>query len=74
LGELLASLAATSTGSSTRIERALVLDEPPSLDADEITDKGSLNARAILDRRAARVRELFDDESPAVIRLTKERL
>ena len=35
------------------------MDEPPSLDAGEITDKGSLNQRAVLDRRAAQVAELY---------------
>jgi feruloyl-CoA synthase len=35
------------------------MQEPPSLDAGEITDKGSLNQRAVLDRRAAIVEELY---------------
>ena len=50
-----------STGSSNRIARALVLDEPPSLDAGEMTDKGSINQRAVLKRRAALVEELYSD-------------
>jgi len=70
---LLASLARSSSGSSTRIERLMLLEEPPSLDANEITDKGSLNARAILDRRAALVNELYDDASPHPIALSLER-
>lgn len=57
--ELLASFNATSTGSSNRVGRFAVLDEPPSLDAGEITDKGTLNARAILKRRSALVEELY---------------
>jgi feruloyl-CoA synthase len=48
-----------STGSSNRIARALVLEEPPSLDAGEMTDKGSINQRAVLARRAALVEELY---------------
>ena len=48
-----------STGSSNRIARLLVLDEPPSLDAGEMTDKGSINQRAVLARRAALVDELY---------------
>ena len=48
-----------STGSSNRIARALVLEEPPSLDAGEMTDKGSINQRAVLARRAALVDELY---------------
>jgi feruloyl-CoA synthase len=46
-------------GSSTRIARALVLAEPPSIDAGEITDKGYLNQRAILARRADHVAALY---------------
>jgi len=71
--DLLATLARESTGSSTRIERLILLEEPPSLDANEITDKGSLNARAILERRAALVNELFTDTSPQTILPTLER-
>ena len=49
------------TGSSNRIARALVLEEPPSLDAGEMTDKGSINQRAVLRRRAALVDELYSN-------------
>jgi len=55
-----------STGSSNHIARMLVLDEPPSLDAGEMTDKGSLNQRAVLARRAAMVEELYAG-SPRVL-------
>ncbi len=57
LGAMLAELSHASTGSATRIERAVLLEEPPSLDAGEITDKGSLNQRAVLARRAAIVED-----------------
>ena len=53
------ALAGQSTGSSTFVARAIVLDEPPSLDAKEITDKGSLNQKAVLQRRAAAVEDLY---------------
>jgi feruloyl-CoA synthase len=46
-------------GSSTRVTRLLVLSEPPSIDANEITDKGYLNQRAVLERRAAAVAQLY---------------
>lgn len=53
-------------GSSRRIARALLLGEPPSIDAGEITDKGYINQRAVLTRRAAEVERLYaeapDDE------------
>ncbi len=39
--------------------RALVMTEPPSPDAGEITDKGYLNQRAVLERRAALVETLY---------------
>jgi len=48
-----------STGSSNRVARIIVLEEPPSLDAGEMTDKGSINQRAVLARRAALVDELY---------------
>jgi feruloyl-CoA synthase len=51
--------AAESTGSSNRIARAILAEEPPSLDAGEITDKGSFNQRNVLDRRAALVEEMY---------------
>ncbi len=56
------------SGSSRLVARALVLDQPPSLDAGEITDKGSLNSRGIRERRQAEVERLYDDGDPEVIR------
>ena len=41
--------------------RAVILDVPPSLDAKEITDKGSLNQKAVLQHRAATVEDLYAD-------------
>jgi feruloyl-CoA synthase len=52
---------ADQTGSSTRIERVLVMLEPPSIDAGEITDKGYVNQRTTLDRRGDLVARLFAD-------------
>ena len=46
--EALASFAVTHAGSSTRIERAMLLAEPPSIDGGELTDKRSLNQKAVL--------------------------
>jgi feruloyl-CoA synthase len=55
----LGDLARSSPGSSTHIARIILLDELPSLDANEITDKGSINQRAVLARRADLVDELY---------------
>lgn len=50
-------------GSSTHATRALLLAEPASVDGGEITDKGYINQRAVLTRRAAAVAALEDDAS-----------
>jgi len=57
--ELLTRLAALSPGSSTRVTRAVLMAEPPSMDKSEATDKGSINQRAVLRNRAALVDELY---------------
>jgi feruloyl-CoA synthase len=59
LARRLRSFAARATGSSNCIRRALILEEPPSLDAGEMTDKGSINQRAVLSRRISLVEELY---------------
>jgi feruloyl-CoA synthase len=64
--ELLREFAGAATGSSNRIATALLLDTPPSIDAHEITDKGSLNQGAVLRHRAPLVEELYRG-SPRVI-------
>jgi feruloyl-CoA synthase len=59
---------AADGGSSMHPTRALILEEPPSIDAGEITDKGYINQRAVLERRAALVEELHSSAvGPAVI-------
>ncbi|MDF1803702.1 feruloyl-CoA synthase [Thalassovita sp.] len=65
----LAALAEDATGSSTRIGRALVLAEPPSLADHEITAKGNLNMRKVLTRRADLVARIYDDADADVIRV-----
>jgi len=60
IAEALRKLAAeTGAGSSTHPVRALVMTDPPSIDANEITDKGYMNQRAVLERRAALVERLY---------------
>jgi feruloyl-CoA synthase len=64
---LLQSLAVGSPGTSTRVERAILMAEPPSMDKSEMTDKGSINQRAVLKNRAALVEELYAAPPPARI-------
>ena len=61
-------LAREATGSSTRIARAMIMDLPPSIDASEVTDKGSINQRAVLKNRAALVERLYAEPlDPSII-------
>jgi feruloyl-CoA synthase len=64
---LLQSLAAASPGSSTRVMRAIVMAEPPSMDKGEMTDKGSINQRAVLKDRAALVEQLYASAPPPAV-------
>jgi feruloyl-CoA synthase len=61
LRERLAAYNEANPASSTRVRRVVLLAEPPSLDANEITDKGYVNQRAALARRAADVEALFGE-------------
>ena len=56
--------ATTQGASSRRIARVLLMTEPPSIDANEITDKGYINQKAGLTRRATLVQRLYA-EPPA---------
>jgi len=62
--ERMTGFLAAATGSSTRITRAILLDTPLSIDRGEVTDKGSINQRAVLDRRAGLIDALYSP-SPA---------
>jgi feruloyl-CoA synthase len=59
LTKRLANLASQSKGSSTRVNRALILDAMLSIDSGEVTDKGSINQRAVLKAREGLVGELY---------------
>ncbi|GLQ55388.1 feruloyl-CoA synthase [Devosia nitrariae] len=58
------ALAAKATGSASHVARAVLLDSPPSIDAGEITDKGSINQRAVMSVRARLVDDLYADPAP----------
>ncbi|WP_407177166.1 feruloyl-CoA synthase [Bradyrhizobium sp. STM 3562] len=49
----------SATGSSTRITRAILLDAPLSIDRGEVTDKGSINQRAVLEHRKELIEQLY---------------
>ncbi|WP_298106221.1 feruloyl-CoA synthase [Bradyrhizobium sp.] len=54
-----AAFHSAATGSSTRVARALLIDTPLSIDRGEVTDKGSINQRAVLEHRDALVELLY---------------
>src|SRR5436190_1495432 len=60
-------LLAGATGSSTRITRAVLLDTPLSIDRGEVTDKGSINQRAVLEHRSALVETVYSPAPPAQV-------
>jgi feruloyl-CoA synthase len=57
-------MAAVSTGSASRVARLHLMHEPPSIDKGEVTDKGSINQRAVLKHRDALVNALHDGSLP----------
>ena len=63
-GRLIDTFAGASTGTSSRVTRGVLLAEPPSLDIGEMTDKGSINQRAVLTHRTAIVEELYAAPPP----------
>lgn len=60
-------LLAGATGSSTRITRAVLLDTPLSIDRGEVTDKGSINQRAVLENRSALIETIYASTPPAQV-------
>ena len=58
---LATDLSLTATGSANRVTRLMLMAEPPSIDLGEVTDKGSINQRAVLKHRDALVQALYDE-------------
>ncbi len=73
LDGLLRKLAADATGTANRIVRAMWLTQAPSIDSGEVTDKGSINQRAVLTHRARLVDALYQANDAAVVQLTATR-
>ncbi|MGX9350070.1 feruloyl-CoA synthase [Shimia sp. W99] len=72
LGECRRRLAARDrevSGSSSRVTRAIVLAEPASMAESEMTAKGNLNYRRVLERRKALLDRLYAADDAAVVRL-----
>jgi feruloyl-CoA synthase len=66
----LRALGSMGAGSSQTPTRAMLMDEPPNADAGEITDKGYINQRAVIARRAAAVELLYTDAAdPRLVRV-----
>ncbi|RYY91263.1 MAG: feruloyl-CoA synthase, partial [Comamonadaceae bacterium] len=61
-------LAGDATGSANRIARAALMAEPPSIDKGEVTDKGSINQRAVLKHRDATVQAMHGDALPGTFK------
>ena len=66
--KMLDELARHATGSANRIARAALLTEPPSIDKGEVTDKGSINQRAVLKHRDELVQALHADALPHTLK------
>ena len=69
--KLVDQLAANATGSANRIARMCLLSEPPTIDRGEITDKGSINQRAVLSHRAETVEALHANTLHTILQPAK---
>ncbi len=70
--ERLDALAKTATGSASFVARALILDTPPAIDKGEITDKGSINQRAVMAARASLVEDLYAEPPPSHVLVARK--
>lgn len=68
MAAMVTELAQSATGSASRVTRAVVLTDPPNIDKGEITDKGSINQRAVLKERADLVAALYDGTVPYLLK------
>jgi feruloyl-CoA synthase len=66
--EMMNKLAEGATGSASCIRRLHLMHEPPSFDKGEVTDKGSINQRAVLTHREALVTALHDDTAHPIVK------
>jgi feruloyl-CoA synthase len=66
--QVIDELARSATGSAGRIARMCLMAEPPTLDRGEVTDKGSINQRAVLTHRAETVEALHADALHTILK------
>ena len=64
---LVTDLSLTATGSANRVTRLMLMAEPPSIDLGEVTDKGSINQRAVLKARDDLVQALYDETAGHIV-------
>jgi feruloyl-CoA synthase len=69
--DILDAMRKRSTGSSTCVERLILLDTPPSMDKGEMTDKGSINQRSVLDMRRTLVDDLYSAKPSDAVLIAK---
>ncbi|MCD6079093.1 MAG: feruloyl-CoA synthase, partial [Ramlibacter sp.] len=67
------ALAAQATGSASRVARLHLMHEAPSIDKGEVTDKGSINQRAVLKHRDALVQAFHDERLPFTLKPREEK-
>jgi feruloyl-CoA synthase len=65
--ERLATFAAEHSGHSTAVVRMILLEQPPSIDAQELTDKGSVNQKQVLLNRADLVAQLYGEAGTGIL-------
>lgn len=71
LAALLTEFSRAATGSSNRVMRATILSEAPHIDSSEMTDKGSLNQRAVLKNRSSLVDALYERGEGDILNLVR---
>ncbi|AXK57471.1 MULTISPECIES: feruloyl-CoA synthase [Pseudomonas] len=67
-GDWLQRLNREASGNASRLEWIALQVEPASIDRGEITDKGSINQRAVLQWRAEQVEDLYRGREPSILR------
>jgi len=65
--ERLTAFVDANSGHSTAVLRVILLEEPPSIDAQELTDKGSVNQKQVLANRAVLVEQLYGAAGPGIL-------